>query len=101
VEIALRLTNSAKVLQLSVTLSYVEGKNITIEYRSANAKQELIPGLVNELVELKVDVLVSTAQPAIQRAKLATKTIPIVMVATFDLVATGLIDSLARAPAEI
>jgi putative ABC transport system substrate-binding protein len=77
-------------------LGYVEGENIVIEYRTAEAKQDRIPGLVAELVHLKVDVLVSTAQPAIERAKQATKTIPIVMIATFDPVATGLIDSLAR-----
>jgi putative ABC transport system substrate-binding protein len=77
-------------------LGYVEGENIVIEYRTAEAKQERIPGLVAELVHLKVDVLVSTAQPAIERAKQATKTIPIVMIATFDPVATGSIDTLAR-----
>jgi len=77
-------------------LGYAEGKNILIEYRTAEAKQDRIPGLVSELVQLNVDVLVSTAQPAIERAKQATKTIPIVMVATFDPVTTGLVDSLAR-----
>ena len=49
-----------------------------------------------ELVQLKVDVLVSGALPAIRAAKQATKTIPIVMVTTQDPVATGLVDSLAR-----
>lgn len=77
-------------------LGYVEGENIVIEYRTAKANPDRIPGLVSELVQLKVDVLVSTAQPAIERAKQATKTIPIIMIATFDPVATGLIDSLAR-----
>jgi putative ABC transport system substrate-binding protein len=77
-------------------LGYIEGKNILFEYRSAEAKLDRIPGLIAELVRLKVDVLVSTVEPAIETAKQATKTIPIVMVATFDPVATGLIDSLAR-----
>src|SRR3989442_8665966 len=77
-------------------LGYVDGKNIVIEYRSAETKLDRIPGLVAELVQLKVDVLVSTAEPAIERAKQATKTIPIVMLATFDPVATGIVDSLAR-----
>ena len=55
-----------------------------------------VPTLVGELVHLKVDVLVATNFPAIQAAKEATKTIPIVMVATVDPVATGIVDSLAR-----
>jgi putative ABC transport system substrate-binding protein len=77
-------------------LGYIEGKNIVIEYRSAEAKQDRIPGLVAELVQLNVDVIVSTSQPAIERAKLETNTIPIVMIAAFDPVATGLVDSLAH-----
>lgn len=52
--------------------------------------------MIKELVEVKVDVFVSTAQPAIEDAKQLTKTIPIVMIATFDPVETGIIDSLAR-----
>ena len=75
---------------------YTEGKNILIEYRYAERTVEQAPGLVAELVQLKVDVLVSTSQPLIRAAKQATKTIPIVMVATFDPVATGIVDSLAR-----
>jgi putative tryptophan/tyrosine transport system substrate-binding protein len=54
------------------------------------------PSLVAELVQLKVDVLVSGASPAIVAAKHATKSIPIVMVISRDPVATGLVDSLAR-----
>jgi ABC-type uncharacterized transport system substrate-binding protein len=77
-------------------LGYVEGKNIVIEYRGAEGKADTIPGLVAELVQLKVDVFVSGTLPAIRSAKQATKTIPIVMVTTVDPVATGLVDSLAR-----
>jgi len=77
-------------------LGYIEGKNLVIEFRDAEAKQDRIPGLIAELVQLKVDVLVSPAQPVIRRAKQATKTIPIVMSANFDPVATGIVDSLAR-----
>ena len=76
-------------------LGYVEGKNIVIEYRGAEGKSERMPSLVTELVELKVDVLVLTIG-AILAAKQATKTIPIVMVAQFETVATGIVDSLAR-----
>ena len=77
-------------------LGYIEGKNILVEYRYAEGTLDRIPGLVAELVQLKVDVLVSPAGAAIRAAKQATKTIPIVMVITGDPVATGLIDSLAR-----
>ena len=67
-----------------------------IEYRGAEGKQDRIPSLVAELVQLKVDVLVITSLPAIRAARQATKTIPVVMVTTVDPVATGLVDSLAR-----
>jgi len=77
-------------------LGYIEGKNIAIEFRSAEAKTDRIPGLVAELVQLKVDVLVLPALTAIRAAKQATKTIPVVMVANFDPVETGIVDSLAR-----
>jgi ABC-type uncharacterized transport system substrate-binding protein len=77
-------------------LGYVEGKNILVEYRYAEGKLDRIPSLVAELVQLKVDVLVVDALPAIRAAKQATKTIPIVMVTSQDPVATGIIDSLAR-----
>ena len=77
-------------------LGYIEGKNILVEYRYAGGKQDPIPSLVAELVQLKVDVLVSGVFPAIRAAKQATKTIPIVMVTSQDPVAVELIDSLAR-----
>jgi ABC-type uncharacterized transport system substrate-binding protein len=77
-------------------LGYIEGKNIVIEYRSAEGDQERIAGLVTELVQLKVDVLISGTLVAIRAAKQATNTIPIVMVLSVDPVATGLVDSLAR-----
>jgi ABC-type uncharacterized transport system substrate-binding protein len=76
-------------------LGYIDGKNIVIEYRGAEAKLDLIPSLVNELVQLKVDVLVVPILSAARAAKQATKTIPIVMV-TGDPVAAGIVDSLAR-----
>src|SRR5215467_340399 len=77
-------------------LGYIEGKNFAIEYRGAAGKAEPVQGLVNELVQLKVDVLVVPLLPGIRTAKQATKTIPIVMVAQVDPVATGLVDSLAH-----
>jgi len=77
-------------------LGYIEGKNILVEYRYAEGNVDRLPSLVVELVQLKVDVLVSSQSPGIRAAKQATKTIPIVMVITSDPVAAGLIDSLAR-----
>ena len=77
-------------------LGYVEGKNIAIEFRYAEGNRERIPSLVAELVQQKVDVLISGDDPAIRAAKTATKTVPIVMVINLDPVASGLVDSLAR-----
>ena len=77
-------------------LGYIAGKNILVEYRYAEGNLDRLPGLVAELVQLKVDVLFVSNLPAIRAAKEATKTIPIVMVTPVDPVATGLVDSLAR-----
>ena len=77
-------------------LGYVDGKSIVIEYRGAQGKVDRVAGLVNELVQLKVDVLMAPVPGAIRAAKQATKTIPIVMVTGIDPVATGLVHSLAR-----
>jgi ABC-type uncharacterized transport system substrate-binding protein len=82
-------------------LGYIEGKNILIEFRSAEGKPDRIPSLVAELVQLKVDILVLRSQPSIRAAKQLTKTIPIVIVTTQDPVATGFIDRLARPGANI
>jgi len=77
-------------------LGYIEGKHILFELRSAEGKTERFPSLVTELVQLNVDVLVSTSLAAVRAAKQVTKTVPIVMVLNSDPVATGLVDSLAR-----
>jgi putative tryptophan/tyrosine transport system substrate-binding protein len=77
-------------------LGYIEGKNIVVEYRYPGTNRDPGPGVVAELMQLKVDVLVSSSAGAIRAGKQATKTIPIVMVASFDPVETGLVDSLAR-----
>ena len=77
-------------------LGYIEGKNILVEYRYVEGKLDRIPGLVAELVQVKVDVLVVGPLPSIRAAKEATKTIPIVMVSFVDPVATGIVESLAR-----
>jgi putative tryptophan/tyrosine transport system substrate-binding protein len=77
-------------------LGYVEGKTILVEYRDLEGNPERSPGLVAELVQLKVDMLVASPITAIRAAKQTTKTIPIVMVTSQDPVATGLVDSLAH-----
>ena len=77
-------------------LGYAEGKNILVERRYAEGNTERVPGLVTELVQRKVDVLVVGTLVGIRAAKQATKTIPVVMVTTQDPVATGIVDSLAR-----
>ena len=76
-------------------LGYIEEKNILVEYRYAEGKLDRVPGFVAELVQLKVDVVVSGNLPGIRAAKEATKTIPIVMVLAVDPVALGIVDSLA------
>jgi putative tryptophan/tyrosine transport system substrate-binding protein len=77
-------------------LGYVEGKNIQVEYRYLEGKEDRSPTLLAELLQLKVDVLVVISLSSIRAAKQATKTIPIVMVTNFDPVASGLVDSLAN-----
>ena len=77
-------------------LGWIEGKNITIEYRFAEGKNDRLPELAADLVRLRVDlILVSGAQPA-SAAKSATTAIPIVMANAGDPVGAGLVASLAR-----
>ena len=76
-------------------LGYIEGKNIVIQYRSANWNRELLPDLATELVNLKVDVIM--AMPGTyEAARGATKSIPIVAASLVDPVEEGLVMSLAR-----
>jgi putative ABC transport system substrate-binding protein len=77
-------------------LGYVEGQSIILEPRWAEGHHDRLPGLVAELVMLKVDVIVAAATPASLAAKAATSTIPIVIVAVADPVKSGLVVSLAR-----
>jgi putative ABC transport system substrate-binding protein len=77
-------------------LGYVEGKNIMIEYRIAEGKSDRYFQLATELVNLKVDLIVTASTPAIQAVQNVTSTIPIVMAAAADPVRTGLIASLAN-----
>jgi putative ABC transport system substrate-binding protein len=77
-------------------LGYVEGQNITIDYRWAEGQNDRLPGQAAELVRLKPDVIVTTGTPGILAAMQATKTIPIVMTSSGDPVLTGLVASLGR-----
>ena len=77
-------------------LGYAEGQNIVFEFRSAGGATARLPSLANELVALKVDLIVAFQTPAVTAAKQATAEIPIVMGASGDPVGTGLIASLAR-----
>ena len=75
---------------------YIEGKNIAIEYRYAEGKINRLPLLAAELVKLKVDVIVTTAEMGARAARQATKTTPIVVTTGADLVKSGLAESLAK-----
>ena len=77
-------------------LGYVEGKNIIIEYRSAEGMLDRLPALAAELVRLKVDIIVTGGPPSAGAAKEATVTIPIVMTGVGDPVGSGFVASLAR-----
>jgi len=76
-------------------LGWIEGKNITIEYRFGEQKSERLPELAADLVRLKVDLIVVTAGPSASVAKKATTTIPIVMTNSADPVGEGMVASLA------
>ena len=76
-------------------LGWIEGKNMTIEYRFAEQKTERLPELAADLVRLKVDLIVTQGTPAALAAKSATTTIPIVMASGGDPVGAGLVASLA------
>jgi putative ABC transport system substrate-binding protein len=77
-------------------LGYVEGKNLVIEYRSANGDPDRMPEAAAELVKLNVDVILAVANAGAFAAKSATRTIPIVVWVIHGALATGLVSSLSR-----
>lgn len=77
-------------------LGYVEGRNLAIEYRWSADNEERLPALAAELVQADVEVIVTSATPAISAAKQATSTIPIVMQSAADPIGSGFVTSLAR-----
>jgi putative ABC transport system substrate-binding protein len=74
---------------------WIEGQNITFDYRFADGKQDALPKLAAELVRLRVDAIVADGTPAIQAAKDATQTVPIVGMSN-DPLASGFVSSLGR-----
>jgi putative tryptophan/tyrosine transport system substrate-binding protein len=77
-------------------LSYLEGRNISIEYRWANGNVALLPELAKTLVEQKVEIIIAGGSTGAEAAKRATSVIPIVAAGVGDLVELGLVTSLAR-----
>jgi ABC-type uncharacterized transport system substrate-binding protein len=77
-------------------LGYTEGKNLILEYRYAGGKLELLPELAAELVNAKVDVIITRSTAAIRAAKNASTIIPVVFTAAGAPVEDGLVESLAR-----
>ena len=77
-------------------LGYVEGRNLVIEYRNHEGKEERLPALAAELVALKVDVILAVSTLPALAAKTVTRTLPIVFAAAADPVTSGLVTSLAR-----
>lgn len=77
-------------------LGWVDGKNIAVEYRYSDGRNDRLPGLIADLVRLKVDIIVTAVTNDTLAAKNATSEIPVVMAAAGDPVATGIVASLAR-----
>ena len=77
-------------------LGYVEGRNMELEWRFADFHYERLPGLAEELVRLRVDVIVTVGTPGVRAAQRATKSIPIVVASFADPVAGGFARSLAH-----
>jgi putative tryptophan/tyrosine transport system substrate-binding protein len=87
---------TAAFVQRMRELGWVEGRNLTIEYRWADGRTERLSELANELVRLKVDVIVTHNTPGPLAAKQATSAIPIVFATAGDPVGTGIVANLAR-----
>jgi putative ABC transport system substrate-binding protein len=77
-------------------LGYIEGSSVSLELRNAAGRSEQLPALVEELLRLKVEMIVAINTPAALAAKKATTTVPVVMMRVADPVKSGLVASLAR-----
>jgi len=87
---------TAALLQRLRELGWSEGENITIHYRWAEGRTERLPSLADELVQLRVDVIVTHNTPPTLAAKKATSVIPVVFATAGDAVGSGIVASLAR-----
>ena len=96
VGVASNAANLSAFRQGLAELGYVEGQTFVLEYRSAEGRPERFSDLATELVQLKVDVIVTRGTPATLAAKHATQTIPIVMASSGDPALEGIVASLAR-----
>src|SRR5262245_28805168 len=85
-----------KLLEAMRALNYMEGQNLAVKVAVAEGKPERLPGLIAELIQAKVDVIVTTSTQETLAAKQATSTIPIVMTLVPDPIEQGLVASLAR-----
>src|SRR5215510_5024778 len=97
-----RLSDAHQQLRLELVraglrdLGYAEGKNLVIDARFAEGNYERLPALANELVALKVDVIVALGTKAVEAAHRATLTVPIVVASGGDAIGLGLTSNLAR-----
>jgi putative ABC transport system substrate-binding protein len=92
-------SSSARIDALRIGLrehGYVEGRNMVLEIRWAEGNYERLAGLADELLRLRIDVLVTYSTPGALAAKNATRSVPIVLASASDPVATGIVASLAR-----
>jgi putative tryptophan/tyrosine transport system substrate-binding protein len=86
----------AAFAQRLVERGWIEGRNVALEYRWAEGRNERFPEIVDEFVRLKIDVIVTQGTPAVIAAKQATRVTPVVFAIAGNPVANGLVDSLAR-----
>ncbi len=77
-------------------LGYTEGRNIVIEYRASDGMADRLPQLATDLVNLKVDAIITTTAPGVQATKQATATIPIIMAGVDDAVGQGFVTNLPK-----
>jgi putative ABC transport system substrate-binding protein len=89
-------TNREAFLQGLLKLGYIEGKTIIVDYRYADGRNERLPALAEELVRLKVEIILADSIASARAAKKVTSTIPVVMASVGDPIVAGLVASLAR-----
>ena len=91
-----RNAGQQEIIRFLRDFGYIDGKNIKFEFRYAANKLDRLPALAEDLVNQKVDLLITPGTPSALALRAATKTIPIIFLDVTDPVASGLVDSLAR-----